>query len=276
MKLISAISRNIADWRTFGPRFPLRHLAHLAHRDLHHVAIDGIGSVGLRPGTTDAEVFRQIFQAREYDLSELRRYPDITARYEALLSAGHTPVIVDAGANIGAASLWFARAFPRAAVVAVEPDPDNAARCRANVAAHQGVTVCEAAIGATAGRIRLTNPAGKAWSPRSERSEDGIPVITLPELVAGVPGGALFIAKIDIEGFESDLFAGDPDWIDDAAVIMVELHDWMMPGRGTSVALQRTMGMRGFEVMIRGENLIYFNPEPRRPRARSLPADAAP
>ena len=35
------------------------------------------------------------------------------------------------------------------------------------------------------------------------------------------------IAKIDIEGFESEVFSADHDLWDKFDVIMIELHDWM-------------------------------------------------
>jgi len=259
---LDAIASNLRDARTFGASFLLRHLPFARRDGRYRWTMPGIGPVSIRPGTTDVEVFRQIFRAREYDLSGMRQYSAILTRYEQLLSQDKRPVIIDAGANVGAASLWFARAFPLATVIAVEPEPANAACCRANCAGHDRIVVREAAIGSRPGRITLDNPARKAWSVRSRRSEaeEGVSVVTIPELVADVADGALFIAKIDIEGFESDLFAANLDWIDAVKVMLVEIHDWMLPGQGSSLALQRAMGERGFEILISGENLIYINP----------------
>ena len=223
-------------------------------------SVAGIGTVWLRPGTTDDEVFRQVFSGREYELRSLRRYAAILAHHDAMLAAGRTPVIVDAGANIGAASLWFSAAFPRAHVVAVEPDAGNAAMCRRNCTGRPAIDVVEAAIGSMPGGVTLHNPSGKAWAPRSERSAGGeIRIVTIPDMVAAVPNGRLFIAKVDIEGFESDLFAANTGWIDDIAVLIIELHDWMRPGGGTSFALQQAMAERRFEIVISGENLVYIN-----------------
>ena len=44
----------------------------------------------------------------------------------------------------------------------------------------------------------------------------------------------LFITKIDIEGFEDDLFSSNTDWIDDCLLLIIELHDWMMPKTANS------------------------------------------
>jgi len=259
--LIDSLRRNLRDARIFGPAFVQRHWTAARGGQMYSWSLNGIGRVSVRLGTTDIEVFRQIFQWREYDMSKWKHYRGVRARYDAILADGRTPVIIDAGANIGASALWFAREFPRARVVAVEPDPANAAACRGNTAAHPNIVLHEAAIGSAPGHVELHNPARAAWAHRATRSESpvGIEVVTIPELVASVPNGTLFVVKIDIEGFESDLFASNIDWIDEAAAILVETHDWLLNGSGTSATLQKAMGDRRFEIVLSGENLIYFN-----------------
>ena len=42
-----------------------------------------------------------------------------------------------------------------------------------------------------------------------------------------------FIAKIDIEGFEDDLFSKNTAWIDRFPLLIIELHDWMLPWKST-------------------------------------------
>ena len=39
----------------------------------------------------------------------------------------------------------------------------------------------------------------------------------------------LFIVKVDIEGFEQNLFLSNTNWIDNCMLIIIELHDWMIP-----------------------------------------------
>lgn len=260
--MFHALQRQYRDVRTFGARSLLRFLPSARTTREHVLTVRSGPKFFVREGTTDLEVIRQVFQSGEYDLTRFRRhYAQVIERYDRLVANGNTPVIIDAGANIGAASLFFARAFPRARILAVEPEPANAFCSRRNCAANERITVHEAAIGSAGGAIVLDNPSGHAWAPRSLRAESGqgIDIVTIPQLVESVPNGALLIAKIDIEGFESDLFAENLDWIDETEVILVEIHDWMMPGKRTSASLQRAMGVRDFELVISGENLIYFN-----------------
>ena len=70
-------------------------------------------------------------------------------------------------------------------------------------------------------------------------------------------GPQLFIVKIDNEGFESDVFAGDATWLSDAALVYLEPHNWMLPGQKTSRNFQREMANHDFEIFIKGENLIH-------------------
>jgi len=222
------------------------------------VRMKGVGHVHLRLGDSDFAAFKQVFARREYDLGLVGgAYSRVAERYRAILDAGRVPVIIDAGANVGAASLWFAQAFREAQVVAIEPDPGNAKLLRLNVAGEGRISVLEAAIAGEPGRVSLAGN-GMSWAVQTIRSDHGeLQAVTMEQSVATVPNGELFIAKIDIEGFELDLFAGDQNWIDRATVIIIEPHDWLFPGRATSKTFQAAMGKRNFELFISGENLIY-------------------
>jgi FkbM family methyltransferase len=143
-------------------------------------------------------------------------------------------------------------------VVAVEPDPGNAAICRTNTLGWP-VQVIQAAIGSTPGTVSLLAEGQEAMAIQTERDSTGeVPITTIPDILADQGAdAALFMVKVDIEGFESDLFETNTGWVDDAAVLFVEPHDWLLPGRATSRSFQRLMSGQDFEVLISGENLIY-------------------
>jgi FkbM family methyltransferase len=238
--MLQSLRSQYRDIRTFGAGSLLRHFAPAQTNGQHILTVSGGHKMSVREGTTDIDVLRQVFQHGDYDLT---RY---SWHYDKLVKCYHR---------------LLASLFPKARILAVEPEPQNAECCRTNCREIEKVAVFEAAIGSAGGAITLTNPNGQAWAPRTERSEngEGIDVVTIPQLAASVANGALFIVKIDIEGFESDLFTSNLGWIDEAQVIIVEVHDWMLPGKGTSRALQQAMGTRNFEMVLSGENLIYFN-----------------
>jgi hypothetical protein len=137
--------------------------------------------------------------------------------------------------------------------------------CRVNTERLTNVKVVEGAIGSQSGMVSLTNPPmSAAWAVQTVRGEDGhILVHTIPALVADEGEFAqLFLVKVDIEGFEKDLFEANTEWVDETAAIFIEPHDWMFPDQGNSLNLQRAVIGRGFEIIIQGENLVFV-PLPR-------------
>ncbi len=256
-RVFRKVKTNLSDMRFFGPAVVQRHLKRHAADPRMTVAVPQIGRVHIRAGESDIATLRQVFLGGEYDLSHPEHLKNrVLARYREIIAQGSTPIIADIGANIGSASLWFKQQFPGAAVVAVEPDPDNAAVLKRNLAGRPLVHVVEAAIGATAGFVALENRSS-GWAVQTKRAEAGIPIVTVDDVLVQVPGGTPFIIKIDIEGFESDLFKANLDWIARAYVVMIEPHDWMLPGQMTSRAFQQAMAAHPFEMFIRGENILY-------------------
>jgi FkbM family methyltransferase len=260
MNPFKALSKDIKGLRRLGLGFLVRHPKAWLGSDLARVSVKNFGRVWLRYSDSDAAVAHQVFAGREYDLKRFAQFARVDAAYRAALSAGRRPVIVDAGANIGLTAMWFARAFPEALVTAIEPDPRNLEVARRNLAGFTNIELVDAAIGADPGIVRLVGEAGKGFSTRTvrESSGAGVRVITIAEAKAMAgPQAELLIVKADIEGFEADLFASNLDWLDEVEVVFVEVHDWMLPGQHTSRSLQKAMFAREFELLIRGENLIF-------------------
>jgi FkbM family methyltransferase len=255
------IAAQVREGLLLGPRFSLRHLSGLFGRKYHVATIRGVGPVHIRPHNSDANVFIKVFGKKEYDISLTPQSLRMRTAYQSLLDSGKTPIIIDAGANVGAASLWFAQQFPLARVLAIEPDAANAELCRLNTRTNPNIEVIEAAIGSQPGRVSLHRLDGDAaWAVRTIRSTNHgeVPVRTIPELAQSVRTPAkILIVKIDIEGFESDLFARNTEWVDEVEAIIIEPHDWMLPCQRTSSAFQKVMAERDFEVLISGENLFY-------------------
>jgi hypothetical protein len=64
-----------------------------------------------------------------------------------------------------------------------------------------------------------------------------------------------FIIAIDIEGFESDLFAYNADWL--KQFTHIEPHDWLLTGQNTSRSFQSALGREDFDVLLCGEDVVY-------------------
>ena len=262
MGLAESLLYNWQDAREIGAWFPLRHLSSLLRTPLFRASLRGYGDIYLRPHTKDAHTFREIFTAKEYRIPKSHTAA-VQAAHDRIIAAGRRPLIIDAGANVGAASIWFAMQYPDARVLAIEPEPSIAAICRKNVEAAPNVEVVEAAIGATPGHVSLSPPGTESFAIQTTRQSaqadaGSVRIVTISELLEASPDQELLIAKVDIEGFEADLFAQNIEWLDSLPVLIIEPHDWMLPGSHSSGALQKAMFGRGFELMISGENLIFI------------------
>ena len=257
--MLALLIQTLRDVWKLSPMLPLRVVARRLGRLRMTVSLAGYGRVEFRTTGSDYAVMRQVFLERQYSLS---RYPvhDRLIRdiYEGMLAHHRKPLIIDGGANVGFASVYFAKQFPEAALIAVEPEPQNAELARKNVLAFPQVTVVEAALGSREGLASIMNADAASWGFCTSRAPNGsIPVITIEGLRASVRDGELFLVKLDIEGFEADVFAENTEWLDVVSLVIIEPHDWMLPERRTSRCFQREFAKRDFDVLIMGENLVY-------------------
>lgn len=225
---------------------------------LFSVPLDG-RLVWLRATPSDTSIFFQIAIKLEYDTSAWApQHAHLQARYEEMLATGRTPVIIDAGANIGCASVWFSRRYPQAEIFAIEPDAANIVLLRRNTAQLGNVTVIEGAVWDRAGGLGIANPEAGAGAFRVVENDGALQAFTVPEILALTPQASLLIAKVDIEGGEDALFRSNTEWMRDAELIAVETHDWLLPGAGTSRNLRRCIADLPIDLLFRGENLFCF------------------
>lgn len=256
MGIIGAAFENLLDVRTLGTAVLRRHLDRLLRRPLLRIPVRNIGTLhARRDDRSDWETIRYTFARNPFDTRFLPALDArLQARYEKILASRRVPVILDAGANIGTTALWFANRYPEARIAAVEPDPGNIAMLERNCAHEPRIVRIDAAIGSTPGCVALTGGAG--WAVQSNRSEEGTSIVTVDAAVEAA-GDELFIAKINIEGFERDLFATNLGWLSGVEAVMIEPHDWLEPGWHCTRTLQQAMAAQPFEMFIREDFLIY-------------------
>jgi FkbM family methyltransferase len=173
----------------------------------------------LRVGTTDVDVYRQVMVDREYECN-LSVAPE---------------VIIDAGAHIGLASIWFATRYPNALIVAVEPETDNFELLVANTVAYPNVQAVRAALWVTDGDVDLLDPGWGTWGFRIGDRATGdnkkvVCGVSLPRLMDRFRLDHIDLLKLDIEGSEVEVFSQCSSWIDQVEGIVVELHDRIRPG----------------------------------------------
>jgi FkbM family methyltransferase len=210
--------------------------------------------VGVRPNTTDEPTFVHVFLNREYDI-ELPLAPRL---------------IVDAGANVGYASVWFANRYPQAKIVAIEPSPENLRLLRENAATYSNVSVLQAGVWPRACHLRIvTHDAdGKflgEWGFQVEETDEPgaqtLPAVTLGQVLRDSGQPAIDLLKIDVEGAEKEIFSAScDDWLPRTNAILIELHDRFRPG--CSDAFFSAVSTRDFHQAQRGQTLIFIRKKP--------------
>lgn len=211
----------------------------------------------VRPADSDPFVLAQIFTEQEYDA-----HPFWSDRLNALaarvVAAGGVPVIVDAGANVGYSALYLADRFPDARILAVEPDAACVALIQRNCAGNPRITPVHAALWSHGNGVNLQVDGEGSWANRVTDAGD-TPSVTLEALLRQIPDAVPFVLKLDIEGAESQVCQSSSDAVASFACIMIEPHDWMLPGSGGLAPLYDAVAGKKMDTLIRDETLMLFD-----------------
>ncbi|CBK42103.1 putative Methyltransferase, FkbM family [Nitrospira defluvii] len=212
-------------YRTLGPKgivyllqayaFPSSAMRQIYHPDIKH-------SFYLRIGSADVLTYRQIFVDEEYAFE-----PSRTPRS-----------IIDAGANIGLATLYFANRFPDASIISVEPEGHNYRLLEKNVSAYPQIKTVQAAIWKDNEEISVIDPGLGEWGYQTAAGEGlltspsrhAVQGLTIDRLMADHGIDFVDILKIDIEGAEKEVFENPFLWIDRVGVLIIELHEHLKIG----------------------------------------------
>ncbi len=172
-----------------------------------------------RAGTSDLTVFHEMFVARDYS---------------CLDSVRHAELIVDCGANVGYAAVYFLNRYPNAHLIAIEPDPGNFELLTRNLASYADrCTLIRAGVWPTAANLHVSDVAtgaGGEWGITVRECLPGEPAsceaIDIGSVLAQSGQARISILKIDIEGSEAEVFARNVDpWIHKFDNLVIELHD---------------------------------------------------
>jgi len=193
---------------------------------------------------SDAKMFEQIFALREYDVP-IPMQPK---------------TIIDLGANVGFASVFFANRFPGATIFSVEPDESNFATAQKNLAPYKNVQLVKGAVWHKSQTINLVD---KGFGVAAYMVEEGagkheIKAYTIKEIMSLMGIDSIDILKMDVEGTEKELFEhGYEEWLPFTKVLLVETHDRYKAG--TSHAVFNAVGKYDFSLELSGENLVLYN-----------------
>lgn len=170
--------------------FPIRRPGRSSYTSLR-LRRSGV-EVVLRTYSSDPDVFRQVFLERQYELP---------------IPVDAAPRIVDAGANIGLASLYYLTRYPRAEIVALEPDPANFEMALLNTKPYRArCRVLDVALWSHRTQVSVVRGDG-AWSSFvREQPDDGkVSALALQDVLDLAGWRSATIVKVDIEGAEAQV-----------------------------------------------------------------------
>lgn len=211
----------------------------------------------------DKGVITQIFHNHDYEVRQWKQGVSLINYYNQM-NSNETPLIIDAGANIGASALYFLNIYKKSFVYSVEPDINNWHLLEINTANYKNKFNFHGGIASADGKLKLIDPGLSDWGFRTEvtlETENTIRCISPKSILASdyAKGMKPFIFKIDIEGSENELFQKDVDWMAKFPLIIIELHDWMLPFSGSSKNFFKSLVAYDFDFIHRGENIFLFN-----------------
>lgn len=200
----------------------------------------------LRNNYTDAGIFRQVF---------------IEKQYETPISFEPT-TILDLGANTGLSALYFADRFPKAQIVALEPDAENYKIALGNTEQYSSIKVLQKGIWDKNTFLQIIDAgvSNDAFMVKetTDYSSQHIEATTIDTIMKQEGWDCIHILKIDIEGSEKEVFEGNfESWLPKTKLLFVEVHDQMK--KGCSKAVFNAISKYNFSFTMKHENLIFIN-----------------
>ncbi len=205
--------------------------------------------IRLRISSSDIPTYYQVFIKQEYDF----------------LVKTQPGVIIDAGANIGLTSIYFANKYPGARIVALEPEQSNFELLKINTAQYPNIVPVQAALWDKNEAINLVDPGLGKWGFMTEKNDSSksltakhchsVPAMTVDKIMQDYNLEKIDILKIDIEGAEKEVFGDTSSWIEKVDSIIIELHERNKEGCNRSFYC----GSNGFDIEWKqGEN-VYLS-----------------
>jgi FkbM family methyltransferase len=183
-------------------------------------------------------MFREIYLQRQYHFT----------------SENKSPVIIDCGANIGIATLYFKKMYPASKIICIEADPSVAELLKKNITQNniQNTEVIVAAAWNSTGETLEFGSAGAdAGSLFSSENKIKVPTTRLRDLI--LEKGKIDLLKMDIEGAETIVLEDCAGHLQMVERIFVEYHSYTGQKQDLDRLLQilSNGGFRYFMIPVR-------------------------
>lgn len=214
-------------------------------------------SYRIRKKSTDFLVFEQVILNQEY-----KPFLELIKKY----SQNKGLNLVDAGSNVGFASLYLNEHLNINRIVSIEPSKENIKNLKENFHSNSitNIHIYETGLWEKKTRLKLdTNfRDGREWSLRlietNENDPDGFDCISIENIFNDENIEIIDILKIDIEGGEKEVFKAfekDNSILSKIKFIAIEIHDEV----ADRVKINTQLLNAGFEIETVGETTIGIN-----------------
>jgi FkbM family methyltransferase len=136
-------------------------------------------------------------------------------------------VIVDAGANIGMAGLYFSSRYPGAHIYCIEPGAGNFHLLQQNLAPEiqsGKVHAIQAALYSNDGETGIDDSGWAYNMAVNPLQQQRVPAITMGTFLQRNGLKKIDLLKIDVEGAEVFIFNTDTTWLQSVDTILIEIH----------------------------------------------------
>ena len=202
------------------------------------------------------EIFAQDF----YNVKNLNISDEINLIISKFKKNKLTPLIIDCGANIGCSGIYFEKMIENCHVINIEPEEKNFSLLQLNCNSKIYKNI-NSAVSSKIMKFSIENLSNDDRAFRIKENQEGNKnTVTINEILLNKDKKLKpFLIKFDIEGFEKDVFRENLDWMDEFKIIIIEIHDWMLPGENCSENFFKAISNMKKDLIISGENLILIN-----------------
>ncbi|MEY2760467.1 MAG: hypothetical protein RLZZ96_367 [Bacteroidota bacterium] len=170
--------------------------------------------------------------------------------------------ILDGGANIGLASVYFSHRYPSASIVAVEPSQENFNVFEKNIVNFSNVKSKLGGIWNDNKHLSIVNSKENDNAFMVEEvnasTPGSIPAFSISSIMQEMNWSTIDLLKLDIEGSEKEVFEKNYEsWLPHTKMIIIEVHDHMRKGAAKSVFA--ATNKYNFSFSMNHENLIFVN-----------------
>ncbi|HUZ61735.1 MAG TPA: FkbM family methyltransferase [Hanamia sp.] len=169
----------------------------------------------IRTYAGDIDIFYEIFFKKVYELPEIKM---------------DNPLIIDAGANVGFAALYFLNKMPDATIYCIEPDGDNFAFLEKNLQSEiekgqampvlAGLTGQDGYVNLKSSILKYNTGISKEFVSKEKR----VIAYSVESFLKKYFIRKADLLKIDIEGSEENIFKDDISWLQNTANVLIEFH----------------------------------------------------